>query len=230
MCCICIGDPFGLPLRGGLDDYGRPSKTPIHLLDVVRPHICYVCMDGKMGSVCKASAPYHEYVTERPSAFAAPASLSGSLVAPCLPARKYSSVQVRREGTDPSERKTVEESKPGGPRLDWVLCLTYLAIISGPHRAREREKRFQLSIHPRQIEGFPGRSSKQASKRASTLGLGHYSTQHTWAAEEGAGILKLKVKNPGLPAFAALAAQIVTSAGWADVIRLCLYQDFRPMM
>lgn len=69
-------------------------------------------------------------------------------------------------------------------------------------------------------------------KQASTLDLGAHSTRHTWAGEEGAG-LSLKLKNhmnPGLPAFAALAAQIVTSAGWAVVICLSVYQDFRPMM
>lgn len=36
-------------------------------------------------------------------------------------------------------------------------------------------------------------------------------------------LLKLKNEDPGLPAFAALAAQIVmTAAGWADAGRLCL--------
>lgn len=135
---------------------------------VGQTHDTYVWVDG---SICKASAPYHEYVTERPSIRNTDRPIRPSHLP--LPARQRTFFRPgSKGGTDPSERRTVGESKPGGPRLDWVLCIRYLAIISGPHRARERRKRFQLSTHPRQIEGFL-RPTKQTRWTSDTQHTAH---------------------------------------------------------
>lgn len=121
------------PCVGGLDEYGGLPRHP-SISYITGHHVRCLCVDGICLQPWKAAA-YHEYVTEpfTPSMHSkstGPIRLTCPLHPP-LPARPENILPSRFEGgTDPSERKTVR-SRPGGPRLDWVLCISYLAIISG---------------------------------------------------------------------------------------------------
>lgn len=109
-------------------------------------------------------------------------------------------------------------SRPGGPRLDWVLCISYLAIISGVRTWGE--KKVSLPVRARSKVSQADQASKQATAHNNTGTRGPRGGG-SWALS--LSLLKLKNEDPGLPAFAALAAQIVmTAAGWADASRLCL--------
>lgn len=157
-----------------------------------RPSTCYVRVEE---SVCKAAASYHEYVTEHPPACAAPTSLS------CLPTHGPLACHVQRTffrpcskgGTDPSERKTVEEiERPGGTRLDRALCIRYLAIILGGSQSTGEEKRVSLSVH-----------STRPIKRAKHAGpLGTLHAAHVGRGEGGklGSLLKLKKTHEPRPA------------------------------
>lgn len=134
-----------------------------------------------MGYVCKAAA-YHEYVTEPFIHRAYQAHLSPS--PPCLPAQRTFFRPGSKGETDPSERKTVR-SRPGGPRLDWVLCISYLAIISGGSGHGGR-KRFHCPLE--------GRSKVSQADQASKA-TQHSNTAHVGRGREGAGLsLSLSVE------------------------------------
>lgn len=151
-----------------------------------------------------------------------------------LPARQRTFFRPGSKGggeqTLPSAKRWKNRSRVGPGSIGFSASGIWRSSRGHTEHGKERKGFNCLSIQGRSKVLRP---IKQAGKQASTLDLGHYSTRHTWAGEEGAGILKLKVKDPGLPAFAALAAQLVTSAGWADVIRLCLSRfpsdDVAPM-
>lgn len=98
---------------------------------------------------------------------------------PCLPRPEKvvpSRFERKREQTPSRSKNGGRSPKLGGPRLDWVLCIRYLAIILGgqtqtqtqTQRVRAWEQKGFHCPSKRQIEGFSGRS-KQASKQASTL-------------------------------------------------------------
>lgn len=152
----------------------------------------YACI----GSVGKAAAaPYHEYVTERPPSMQQLRQAYHALPHPSpLPARQrtfFRPGSKKGEQTLPSAKRWENHRSRVGPG-SIGFCASGIWRSSRGHTeqgtGKGKKKRFQLSTHPRQIEGFL-RPIKQAGKHAGLRAHSTHSTHGTRGpGEEGAGL------------------------------------------